>query len=671
MNRYIFTFVLLLLIMSLLFDNVNAQPPQGRDEIVKLKWIDFGPYTQPGQSPGSNIPESQIIALLDMLVPYTEGIRTYGTQGGLEKIPQLAKARGLKVMVGIYLSQDLVANNAEIANAIVIANAGNADMLIAGGEVLYNDFLSPAQLIGYINDVKAALPTIPVTTAEVYDELIQHPEVADACDFIFPNIYPYYAGQPVGCAMQWFDQAYQSLLPIASGKEIIISETGWKTAGPSVGDAIASFENAVRYHRELLAWSLYTGVDVSIFAAFDEPWKIPLNDDGWGLFFSDATLKPGMDSVFTSVEPIELTWLCSEPDPIGADTLMLDYIPVIGSHDLIKGHINDVNTCDYNIASYIKVGGGWWTKPTFGMPTVPVLCNGKWTIDYTAGGNDPLATDMCFFLVPSGYDPPPCSGCGTIPQEVYTNSIAERCIQRYVLPNATAVASDASICSGDSTQITAGGGTQFLWNTGETSATIRVAPTSTTTYSVTITDGQGGGAIATVQVSVLPKPNFGLSATPDSIEAGGTAVLAATGAGSTTFLWSTGEIVKTIQVSPMTTTTYTVTATSGNGCTAVDSITVFVNPITSTYTVDDATAIKVYPIPVHETLYVEVEIPDLEPVFISIHDAIGSGVSYQRVHPAQDKLALQFDMSGFPPGLYFFVLRTTSGNIHTMKIPVY
>ncbi len=305
------------------------------------------------------------------------------------------------------------------------------------------------------------------------------------------------------------------------------------------------------------------------------------------------------------------------------------------------------------------------------MPTVPVFCNGKWTIDYTAGGNDPLATDMCFFLVPTGYIPPPCSGCGTLPQEIYTNAIANLCVERYVLPNVSAVASDASICSGDSTQLTASGGTQFLWNTGETTATISVAPAVTTTYSVTITDGQGGGAIATVQVSVLSKPNFTISATPDSIETGGTAILSVTGAGSTTFLWSTGEITKTIQVNPLTSTTYTVTATSGNGCTAVDSITIIVNPITSAYTVDDATSIKVYPIPVHETLYVEVELPDLKPVFISIHDAIGYGVNYQRVHPAQDKLALQYDMSGFPPGLYFFVLHTTSGNIHTIKIPVY
>jgi exo-beta-1,3-glucanase (GH17 family) len=658
------------LCLSLLL--TGAMSGQQDREIVKLKWVNFGPYTNPGQSPGNTpMPESQIITLLDILQPYVEGIRTYGTGGGLDKIPQLAKERGFNVMVGMFLGPDEVSNNIEITNGIAIANAGHADYLIVGGEVLYNQFLTPAELIAYIQQVKTASPTIPVTTADVYTDLLAHPEVADACDFLFPNIYPYYARQPIECALQWLDKAYQSLLPLANGKEIIISETGWKTAGPFAGDAIPSLENALRYHRELLAWSQTTGVDVTIFAAFDEPWKMEANDDGWGLFYSDLTLKPGMDSVFAPLVNPMNTWQCSEPAPSGSDTLLLDYIPVTGSFDDIRGHINYLNTCDYSIASYIKVGSGWWTKPTFAMPTASILCNGQWVLDYTGGGNDHLATDMCFFLVPSGYAPPPCSGCSTLPPDIYTHAIADLCVQRYALNDVEASAADASICSGDSTQLTASGGTQFLWSTGETSATISIAPTATTTYSVTITDGQGGGAIATVQVSVLPKPNFTLSATPDSIETGGTTTLAVTGAGSTTFLWSTGETIKTIQVSPLATTTYTVTATSGNGCTAVDSITVVVNPITSSHVADDAATIKVYPTPVRETLYVEVELPDSKPVTISMLDALGCVVTNRRLIPAHGKLVASFELIGYPPGLYFLVLRTTEGLIHTEKIAVY
>ncbi len=663
-----------LLFLMLLIFSVQVMPlglsGQGNRDILKLKWINFGPYTEVGQNPGGTIPEAQIIALLDSIHPYVEGIRTYGTQNGLEKIPLLAKQRGLKVMVGIFLSEDLLVNNAQVAKGIEIGNAGNADMLIVGGEVLYNNFLTPSQLIGYINQVKAACPTIPVTTADVHRMLIDHPEVVDACDFVFPNIYPYYEGQPIDCAMQWLDQAYQSLLPVGNGKEIIISETGWKTSGPVVGEAIPSFQNAVRYHRELLDWSQTTGVDVTFFEAFDEPWKIPLNDDGWGIFFNDATLKPGMDSLFLPIEPIENTWSCRVAPDAGTDMLILDYIPVLGSSDNIKGHINDLNTCDYHVAAYIKVGGGWWTKPTFDMPAVPVLCNGQWSLDYTGGGNDPQATDMCFFVVDADYSPPACSGCGTIPQEIYANALAEKCIQRYLLPDVSASASDGEICAGDLTTLTASGGSQYLWSTGQTGAVVQVFPTVTTTYSVTITDGTGGGAIATVQVNVLSKPNFGIAATPDTIDAGGTSMLNVTGAGSISFLWSTGETTRTIEVHPMATTTYTVTATGGNGCTDVDSITVVVNPISSTSNVKSIKSITVYPKPVDDILQVIIALEDLKAVALSIYNQTGILVAHTSEKPVNGLLHTQFDVTSIPPGLYFLMVRTAQGEVRVEKVVV-
>ncbi len=669
MLRHHLTLTCLSFAMLLTCTIVSAQQTS---EIVKLKWINFGPYTNPGQSPGDAIiPEAQIKALLDSLQPYVEGIRTYGTEGGLEKIPQLAKERGFNVMVGIYLGPNSASNNIQIAKGIEIANAGYADYLIVGGEVLYNNFLTPAELIAYIEQVKAACPTIPVTTADVYTDLIAHPEVADACDFIFPNIYPYYAGQPVECALQWFDQAFQSLMPVTDGKQIIISETGWKTAGPIVGDAIPSFANAVSYHRELLTWSQSTGVEVTIFAAFDEPWKIPLNDDGWGLFFSDATLKPDMDSVFTPLLNPVNTWQCNEPPLIGLDTLTLDYIPVTGSFDDIRGHINYLNTCDYSIATYIKVGSGWWTKPTFAMPSVPVLCNGQWVVDYTGGGNDHLATDICFFLVPSTYIPPPCSGCGTIPADIYSNTIANECIQRYNLPNANIEASDEDICQGDSTTLTASGGSQFRWSTGETTAFIKVLPTSTTTYSVTITDGTGGGAIVEMIINVLPQPNFNIAVMPDTIDIGGVSMLSVTGAGSISFLWSTGETTRTIEVSPATTTTYTVTATGGNGCQKVDSITVVVDPVSSITLIKKISGLNVYPVPTDEFLQVEIELTKSMGLSCSLVNSTGSTMLKEKKYFSIGKNQLSIDLSSFPPGFYFLMVETDQGEIRAEKVVLY
>lgn len=57
------------------------------------------------------------------------------------------------------------------------------------------------------------------------------------------------------------------------------------------------------------------------------------------------------------------------------------------------------------------------------------------------------------------------------------------------LPTPIILQSEVQICLGDTAIIEAQGGVQFIWETGDTTAQIRVAPDSATWYAVTITDG--------------------------------------------------------------------------------------------------------------------------------------------------------------------------------------
>ncbi|MEZ4781521.1 MAG: hypothetical protein R2816_08170 [Flavobacteriaceae bacterium] len=131
---------------------------------------------------------------------------------------------------------------------------------------------------------------------------------------------------------------------------------------------------------------------------------------------------------------------------------------------------------------------------------------------------------------------------------------------------------DQTICEGDSVTLTASGGTNYLWNTGETTASITVNPTATTVYSVTVSDGVDSDT-DDVQVTVNPLPtaNAGADVT---ITNGNSTTLTATGGG--TYLWSTGETTASITVSPSVTTTYSVTVTNGVGCQATDAVIVTV-----------------------------------------------------------------------------------------------
>ena len=137
-----------------------------------------------------------------------------------------------------------------------------------------------------------------------------------------------------------------------------------------------------------------------------------------------------------------------------------------------------------------------------------------------------------------------------------------------------------SICIGDSTTLTAIGGSSFQWSGGginATTATITVAPTSTTTYFVTVSNGNCSSMDSvTVIVNSVPV----VSITGNTIICAGDSTIL-TASGGSSFQWSGGGINATtasVTVSPASTTTYFVTVSNGS-CSATGSVTVTVNPV--------------------------------------------------------------------------------------------
>ena len=136
--------------------------------------------------------------------------------------------------------------------------------------------------------------------------------------------------------------------------------------------------------------------------------------------------------------------------------------------------------------------------------------------------------------------------------------------------NVTANAgADVSICEGDSTILTASGGDVYLWNTGETTASIHVSPTTTSTYIVTVSrGGESDTDSVLVTVNAPPEASAGNDVT---IEEGQTTTL--TASGGTNYLWSNGSTSQSITVSPNITTTFLVEVYQ-SGCIDEDSVTV-------------------------------------------------------------------------------------------------
>jgi gliding motility-associated-like protein len=140
------------------------------------------------------------------------------------------------------------------------------------------------------------------------------------------------------------------------------------------------------------------------------------------------------------------------------------------------------------------------------------------------------------------------------------------------------ISGNNSICSNESTILTASGANTYSWNGGNGStASITVAPTTTTTYTVNGTDNNGctGTGSYTVNVKSLPTVNAG---TDKNICAGSTVTLTATGTGISSVSWN-NAISDGVAFQPASTTTYAVTALGTNGCYNTDSVLVSVNPL--------------------------------------------------------------------------------------------
>ena len=118
--------------------------------------ISFSPYVE-GQGPGTQIGADQIRERLAFIQPYVRWIRTFSCSEGNELIPAIAKENGLNTLVGVWLDDNKEQNEIELANAIEIANAGHADMLGVGNEVLLRGDLTEDELIDYIERARAGV----------------------------------------------------------------------------------------------------------------------------------------------------------------------------------------------------------------------------------------------------------------------------------------------------------------------------------------------------------------------------------------------------------------------------------------------------------------------------------------------------------------------------------
>ncbi|MCB9232265.1 MAG: right-handed parallel beta-helix repeat-containing protein [Bacteroidia bacterium] len=144
-----------------------------------------------------------------------------------------------------------------------------------------------------------------------------------------------------------------------------------------------------------------------------------------------------------------------------------------------------------------------------------------------------------------------------------------------------------SICSGNSATLSGaasgGSGTlTYTWTPGNLNgSSVTVNPTSTTIYTLTVSDQNNCTGTNDVTVTVNPAPV--VNAGSNQSVCAGTAVnlsgSATGGTGTLTYLWTPGNLNgASVSVTPTATTTYTLTVSDAAGCSGSNTVTVTVGP---------------------------------------------------------------------------------------------
>lgn len=154
------------------------------------------------------------------------------------------------------------------------------------------------------------------------------------------------------------------------------------------------------------------GVDTLDVQAIAQRWPLGAGDPGYEARYDldasgridvvDVQIAGGQWNTFGQPPMVELT-----------------SVPPLGSTADLQGRTGCTTPAGHRIAVYVNILEGWWTKPTFAQPTVPIAADGTWFADITTGPGDVDAARIAAFLIPDSYSPPPMDGDYELPAELY------------------------------------------------------------------------------------------------------------------------------------------------------------------------------------------------------------------------------------------------------------
>ncbi|MCJ1387450.1 hypothetical protein MMC18_000293 [Xylographa bjoerkii] len=231
------------LILSYSSSSSSSAPPI----ISGSQWcITYSPYTSTGACMNSSAIASDIASIA---AKGFSSIRLYSTDcNSLSAVAAAAAAHGLKLVLGIYISDSGIAGAQDQVSDITSDFEGDysmVEMVVVGNEAIFNNYCSGAELTSFILSVRSTLReagyTGPVTTTEPMSTMRANAaELCDILDVVGANIHAFFNSDITAAqAGAFVSSSLEELATYCPGdKEVWNLETGWPSAGDANGHAV-------------------------------------------------------------------------------------------------------------------------------------------------------------------------------------------------------------------------------------------------------------------------------------------------------------------------------------------------------------------------------------------------------------------------------------------------
>lgn len=266
---------------------------------VKIYGVNYDRQTKPDWFGDQKCKDyNTVVADMQAIAKIAQRVRVYAlAEGGCStsQVIDAAKAAGLKVALGIWTTGTLNIND-ELGKLGRLIDAGKIDSNIVGlhvgSEAIYRKDVTVDQAIGYLQSVRNYLKSrninLRLTIADVVDSYYQAIDsngvnkLLNAVDYVSINQFSFWEKVDVNLGMVTMLDRIRSIRVQAAkqGKEVLISETGWPSAGvdPLGRTSVASIANQRQFFSDFYQQATAQGLPYFWFVGFDATWRSQLSD---------------------------------------------------------------------------------------------------------------------------------------------------------------------------------------------------------------------------------------------------------------------------------------------------------------------------------------------------------------------------------------------------------